>query len=254
MRKSWRVAVATAVLTGGLVASIAAALPAAAKSYVPGDEGRVRSMVNGTRSGKGLRTLALHDALTAMAREQSDRMADRGDIYHNPRLSEDINSRGVDWQRVGENVGMGPNVDVIEQAFLDSPPHYENIVHASYDSIGIGVTRGDDGKVYVTQVFADFRVDPGTAPPPVPAVPAPAAPPASVAPVAPAPVAGAAATPPAATPAAPKPTPIPASPTPNAVIGGHVNDEPLPAPEATQAGARGNDGFQRLLAVIAFWS
>jgi uncharacterized protein YkwD len=251
MRRNWRVGVAVTVLAGGLFASIGAAVPATAKSYVPGDESRVRSLVNGTRGGKGLRTLALHDALTSMARAQSDRMADRGDIYHNPSLSSDINSRGVDWQRVGENVGMGPNVDVIEQAFLDSPAHYDNIVHPSYDSIGVGVTKGDDGKVYVTQVFADFTVDPGTAPPPASA--APAAAPAAPAPASAAPVAGAAATPPAAPPTPAEPTPAPASPTPNALTGGYVNDEPLPdTPAPAEAADQGALG--RLLDAIAFWS
>src|SRR5688572_21499298 len=93
----------------GFVA-LAATLPAAARSYVPSDEAKVRSMVNKTRAEKGLAPLMAHDQLTAMARGQSDRMEDRGNIYHNPELGAEATRRGLNWERVGENVGMGPNV------------------------------------------------------------------------------------------------------------------------------------------------
>src|SRR5204862_1717148 len=54
----------------------------------------------------------------------------------------------------GENVGVGPNVDSLEDAFMNSPEHRANILDSDYTEIGIGTAVGKDGRLYVTQ---DFR-------------------------------------------------------------------------------------------------
>ena len=240
------------------VAALGATVPASARSYVPTDEAKVLSMVNQTRREKGLSALVRNDKLVAMARGQSDRMEDRGNIYHNPRLGAEATERGLDWERVGENVGMGPNVDLIQQAFLDSPHHYENIVHPSYNHVGVGVVKGDDGKMYVTQVFADLKSAPApapaAAPKPAPAVAKPAPAPAAPAPAAPT-VAAATAPRPAAAPQAAAPAPAPAAPKPsvdpNAVIGGYVEDGQLPDGNILAV----SDGpFERVIDALVFWA
>ena len=222
MRRVAASAVAGAIVILGLVGVLGAA-PARAGGYVPSDETRVQNLLNATRSSKGLGQLKRNDSLVGMARRQADRMAAKGSIFHNTSLGAEITSTGLNWQKAGENVGMGPNVSLIEQAFLDSPHHYENIVDAKYDTIGIGVVDGADGRRYVVQVFADLKT--ATAPAvnaAVPAAPAPAAaePQRRTAPVAPAP------TPSAQPSAAPvQSAPNPPSAVPNVVIGGVV--EPL---------------------------
>ena len=37
-------------------------------------------------------------------------------------------------------VGYGPGVQIVHNAFVASPHHYENLVEPSYNLIGIGVT------------------------------------------------------------------------------------------------------------------
>jgi hypothetical protein len=102
---------------------------------------------------------------------------------------------------VGENVGTGPEVGAIMNAFVGSPSHYANIVDARYDYIGVGVTWGSDGRMYTAHVFMDLG---GSSAP----VPAPAPAPARVqAAAAPAPAAAA----PAAAPE-PEPAPEPVAP------------------------------------------
>ena len=196
---------------------------ASAATVVAGDEARVLELLNGTRAEKGLAKLPSHPALVQMARGQSERMAERGTICHNTNLGGEATSLGLVWLRIGENVGMGPHVDVIEEALLDSPPHYANIVEPSHNAAGVGVVHTGDGVVFVTQVFANLKA---AAPPPPP--PPPTAPPAPrVAPQV------AAAPPPAPPAVAPTPTmaPTPAPPRwlPTAVIGGKVA---APAPPA----------------------
>ena len=100
----------------GLIAPSLNGVPAIAQEYKAGDEARVTSLVNGTRSGKGLQGLSTHAGLVNMAREQAVRMLQKGNIFHNPSLGANIQALNVIWKIVGENVGMGPTVDLIEQA------------------------------------------------------------------------------------------------------------------------------------------
>jgi hypothetical protein len=141
---------------------------AKAQDYLVTDEARVRELVNQARFERDLPSLSRHEGLAGLARAQSVRMVKRGDIYHNPGLVSEVTGLGIRWLRVGENVGYGPDVAVIEQAFLDSPDHLHNIIDPSYNAIGVGVVPGDGGRIYVTQVFAQVE---GAVPPPSPRVP-----------------------------------------------------------------------------------
>jgi len=226
MRTLIKLTTASALVLALFSAVIGLAPTSNAGSYVTTDEARVLSLVNKTRTSKGLKPLARNDALTKMAREQSDRMVIKGNIYHNPSLGGDIAKSGLEWLRVGENVGMGPNVDLIEDAFLKSPKHYENIIYPDYNTAGIGVVRVSAIRVYVTQVFANVKggTSASSKSKPAPATPKVTAPLAPAAdPVAP-PSAPAAAAP-APAPATPQPTVRPPSVLPNAVVGGLVNDQ-----------------------------
>ena len=74
------------------------------------------------------------------------------------------------WTLVGENVGAGPEVGGLMDAFVASPTHYANIVEPRFDYIGVGVTWGSDGRMYTTHVFMDLDGDarPRRAPAPEP--------------------------------------------------------------------------------------
>jgi hypothetical protein len=246
MRFSARI---VATLLGAVVA-VGLAHPAQAQSYVPADETKVHNLTNATRASKGLQPLARNDQLVEMARGQADRMEAKGTIFHNPDLGGEITRRGLDWRRVGENVGMGPDVDLIYEALLDSPKHYENIVRPDYNTLGLGVVAGDDGKRYLVQVFANL----------VTSAPAPAAvkPVTVSAPAKPAPAPVVAAAPRTQAPVATAPKLPEPSADPNALTGGYV--APLEVEGSDQArylaaavGGAGS-GFDRLVDILAFWS
>ncbi len=246
---------AFALVLLGFIGPGIGALPATAQQYLASDEAHVTAMVNGTRSGKGLQRLSTNGGLVNMAREQAVRMLQKGNIFHNPNLGTDIQALNVIWKIAGENVGMGPNVDLIEQAFLDSPHHYENIVRPNFNSIGVGVVPDGKGGVFVTQVFAEIQG--AQAAPPV-AAPAPArtAPPvAQPAPTAPP------TSPPTPT---PEPTPTPPRPEPNAVTGGITPGDPFPVLTAPRKAPSEEDsrsaievfvaGLRQVADFIGFWA
>jgi hypothetical protein len=184
-----------------------------------------RSLVNSARSAAGLPALADDARLDAMASAQAQRMADRDAIYHNPNLKSDADAAGVNWQWIGENVGVGPDVQSIHDGFMASPGHHENIVYRDYNVIGTGAAVGRDGSIFIAQVFVGLMASsPASSSPAVSAAPAP------VAAASAAPAASHATTPvrtatPTAAPvsvAAVVVTPPPADA--NAVVGGVVDD------------------------------
>ena len=115
--------VAAAVLLALTVLTITAVRPAAADTA--GDEAAFVDRLNALRTSKGLKALTVHSGLTDVARAWAGNMAAAGTISHNGSLS----SQGPsEWQRLGENVGMGMEVQGIHDAFVNSPGHYKNMV------------------------------------------------------------------------------------------------------------------------------
>jgi uncharacterized protein YkwD len=137
----------------------------------PGIEAQFVSRVNSLRASRGLRQLQVDGELQGVARRWTERMVAAGRISHNPNLAGEV---GGSWTKLGENVGVGPTVDALMQAFVNSPAHNRNLVDPEWTHIGIGVTRAADGQLYTTHNFMTLA---GGAPPPPPPPPPPPSPP-----------------------------------------------------------------------------
>lgn len=105
------------------------------------EEQQFVAKINDLRASKGLPTLAIDGELTTQARIWSTTMKNAGNIFHSQDLSAGITA---DWQKLGENVGVGGTVGALFDAFVASPKHYENLVDPMYRSIGIGVVWDGD--------------------------------------------------------------------------------------------------------------
>ncbi len=140
MRSMRRVAIVAAAVA---VLSTLPALPAMA-----GPEGSFVSRINASRAASGLPPLAVHADLVDDARAHSNRMMADGSIYHNPNLG----SVTTGWDRLGENVGVGPSVDQLHDAFMSSSGHRANIL-GDFNYVGVGVAVESDTKIWVTVVF-----------------------------------------------------------------------------------------------------
>src|SRR5205085_936164 len=104
--------------------------------------------------------------LVAKARDWAATMAAGGRIWHST-LSDGITA---DWQKLGENVGMGGSVDGLHNAFVASPHHYENLVDADFTQIGIGIAM-NGSTMYVAEEFMELMPAKAPAPVPAPVVP-----------------------------------------------------------------------------------
>jgi hypothetical protein len=187
-------------LVASIFATVMAVVPAA-HADTASDEARFLSLTNSLRASKGVRPLAVDGGLVSVARSWSGKMAAAGSISHNPSLASQVPSG---WKKLGENVGQGGNVDSLQQAFVNSPSHYHNLVDPAFNLVGIGVVYGSGGLIFVTVDFMQRDGAPVTNPSPAPAAKKASAP------------AAARRTAPAALPApAPAPPPPPPPPEPS---------------------------------------
>jgi uncharacterized protein YkwD len=106
--------------------------------------------------------LRWNDRLAAVARAHSLDMLNRGYFSHQDpsggTAANRVESAGLDWQAVGENIAIYNSIDRAEAAFMNEPRfvenHRANILSAKYTEVGIGVVIAPNGQLYITQ---DFR-------------------------------------------------------------------------------------------------
>ncbi len=168
MTSSWR-RVRTLVLATLLAALatpvIAGALAAPATAAVPSVESQLLSLTNSDRAKHGLAPLQSSSTLVSIARSWSDHMAATGQLGHNPALA----SRVSGWSSLGENVAVAASASQAEALFMSSAGHRANILQARYNRVGIGVTKGKDGRYWFTVDFeqtSGYHAPAATAPRP----------------------------------------------------------------------------------------
>ncbi len=190
----------------------------------PGESSFLAKM-NAERSGRGLAPVEMYWDLVDDARAHSRRMADENNLYHNPNLA----AVTTGWITLGENVGVGPTVDALHAAFMDSAGHRANIL-GDFNYVGVGVVAEADTKLWVTVVFMrgpeGLNSPPEEPPPPPEPEEAPPPPPETEKASPPA------EPPPEPSPPAPEPTPPPPPPPPvPAPTPASADAMPVPAPE-----------------------
>ncbi len=127
------------LVAGSVVAGLATPAHASAASDFVGK-------INAARpSGHAL---VVRADLQAAAQAQAERMADASNLFHNPNLGGSVHN----WSALAENVGYGPDVATIHQAFMQSPDHRHNILNTAYREVGVGVVVRDH-VMWVAEVF-----------------------------------------------------------------------------------------------------
>jgi hypothetical protein len=216
---------AIAVIVGLLLAlGLPGATPTAGASATnpAADEAEFVALLNGARAAAGLPALEVDAQLTGLARDWATHMAE-GNCPVDPKTGEPARichaspiSAGVTakWQKLGENVGTGPSVQPVMDAFMNSPGHKANILDPAFTRVGVGVVWSGNA-LYTTHRFMKVAGD-TTAPAPEPD-PEPAPPPAPKPKVTAPPTTTAPPPPPVPT-TVPPPPPPPATPSRVAVV------------------------------------
>jgi uncharacterized protein YkwD len=111
------------------------------------------SLTNQDRSQRDRAEVGFAARLSRYARRHSAAMARRGEIFHSSPDQIRAALDGYDWSLAGENVGVGPSLDSLEDAFMDSKLHRQNILRTTFRHAAIGVVRDDGGHLWVTVIF-----------------------------------------------------------------------------------------------------
>ena len=110
------------------------------------------ALTNSDRANHDRRHLAFADRLARYAKAHSQAMADDGYIYHSTGDQLRRALDGYDWELGGENVGVGGSLESLEEAFMASELHRQNILRRVYDHAAVGIVRADD-QIWITVIF-----------------------------------------------------------------------------------------------------
>lgn len=111
-------------------------------------QSQVLSELNADRKAAGLRTLSTQADAQRKAQAWAEKLARENKLYHS-NLPDGIK---VKWCSIGENVGYGPNVASIEDAYMKSPGHKANILNTKWNGAGVGYAVNGN-RVFTVQVF-----------------------------------------------------------------------------------------------------
>jgi uncharacterized protein YkwD len=148
MRRGLVRAVKVLGLTLALSIVLAAVAPSAQATWHPRAE--MLSWMNQARGRHGAVELDSVRRLRELANVHSQQMAYEGRIFHTEQLSARL--RIVSWSVAGENVGVGPRLWALYDAFMKSDVHRDNILERRFQRVGIGVYRAD-GFLWITLIF-----------------------------------------------------------------------------------------------------
>ena len=149
-------------LSGSLLAALAS-VPAAASPLHPtrppverrvqvdSDAWKLFQATNGSRGRFGLGKLVLNRRMSQIALRHTQAMVRADTLFHTGDV--DTYLHGIDWHVWGENVGYTPgDISSMEDAFMASLPHRENILNRSFTHVAIGAMR-HGGYLWVTVFF-----------------------------------------------------------------------------------------------------
>jgi len=122
------------------------------------DVDTMRAMLNAARVAEGMKPLGDDPVLDRLAGEHSAKMLhsktvghDVGDGDPSVRLA----AANVRYRSSGENVAGASSLTRAHRALWASPSHRGNVLENRFSRVGIGVERGPDGRVWVTELFLD---------------------------------------------------------------------------------------------------
>jgi len=119
-----------------------------ARAEIGTEAWRLFVATNESRGRFGVPRLKLDREMSVAVRRHTTTMARAGKLSHTPDVG--VYLDGIQWRVWGENVGFTPgDVESMQRAFMDSPPHRGNILNPAFRRVAIGAVRLD-GTLWVT--------------------------------------------------------------------------------------------------------
>jgi len=139
-------------LSGLLVLALAGVRADANAQERFGRRRHMLALTNQDRETRDRAELRFAARLSRYARRHSEAMARRGYIFHSSadRIRGALDGYG--WSLAGENVGVGGTLEGLEEAFMGSKLHRQNILRSMFQRAAVGIVR-DGGHYWVTVIF-----------------------------------------------------------------------------------------------------
>jgi uncharacterized protein YkwD len=141
-RRRHRLARATALVVVAVVA---------ATGCLSADQQNDVDLVNRERTANRLATLTVDQGAATKAQNWSAHMAATGVLEHTGGGTKLDPSGLTNWCSIGENVGKGPSIKAVHDAFMASSTHRANIL-GRWQRTGTGVVKKGD-YYWVTEIF-----------------------------------------------------------------------------------------------------
>ena len=120
---------------------------------------QVVSLVNSERAAQGITALQNDSKLSEIAQQKAEDMARNQYFSHtSPTYGsafDMLKAAGCSYKTAGENIAMGQkDAASAMDSWMHSSGHRANILHTSYEKIGVGYAVSADGTPYWVQIFA----------------------------------------------------------------------------------------------------
>lgn len=155
--------VTAAALVLALLAGLGAltGAPAGAADPMPGFdgacEGELLELHNEARADAGLPALREDQRFNQVTRAWAIELSRSRQLRHNPSYVSQIAKVVTDWERMGENVGYGPDAAALHTAYMNSPGHRANILNGQFQRIAVGCFRDVNGRAWTAVNFVRAR-------------------------------------------------------------------------------------------------
>lgn len=124
----------------------------------PDLEMKMLELVNEERTKRGFKALKWDTALLPVARAHSQDMFAKGYFSHYTLEGKDpferMKAAGIKYYTAGENLALGPTLNICHTGLMNSPGHRANILNPSYGRVAIGIL---DGGAYGLMISQEFR-------------------------------------------------------------------------------------------------
>ena len=122
------------------------------------DEEYVLKLINDYRSKNGVSKLNMGSKLLKMARLKAEDMVKKEYFSHtSPTYGSPFDmmkNYGLSYKSAGENIAGNPSLDAAVNSWINSSTHRENLLSASYNYVGIGISKSPIYGYIVVAMFA----------------------------------------------------------------------------------------------------
>ena len=144
----WIVSAVAVSITSLVIAPLSSLSPVHATSCPAAAEWDLLTLVNQFRAVNGKPALILSAELMLKAQAWSDQLAAENFLHHS-NLADGVSGG---WTGIAENVAYNYSIGANQTALQNSPGHRTNLL-GDYGELGLGVSCGVSGRIFVSQVF-----------------------------------------------------------------------------------------------------